>query len=67
MAVFKTGISLPLPFRRWELSVMVLAQGSCEKAARRKGCKGKLESHQTRVSMPLSRTWCLRSQYKFAY
>ena len=23
MAVFKAGMTLPLPFRRWELSVMV--------------------------------------------
>ena len=35
MAVFKAGTTLPLPFRRWELSVMVKTQGSREKAVRR--------------------------------
>ena len=39
MAVFKAGITLPLPFRRWEMPVMVEMQGSCEKAVRREGCE----------------------------
>ena len=41
MAVFKAGMTLPLPlpFRRLELSAMVEMQGSCEKAVRREGCE----------------------------
>ena len=39
MAVFKAGMTLPLPFRRWELSVIVGTQGSCEKAVRGEGCE----------------------------
>ena len=37
MAVFKAGITLPRPFRRWELPVMVESQGSREKAVRGEG------------------------------
>ena len=39
MAIFKAGIALPRPFRRWELSAMVETQGSWEEAVRRKGCE----------------------------
>ena len=35
MAIFSAEITLPRPFGRWELSVMVEMQGGCEKAVRR--------------------------------
>ena len=39
MAAFKAGMTLPLPFRRWELSVMAKMQRSREKAVKREGRK----------------------------
>ena len=39
MVVFKAGIALPRPFRRWELSAMVETQCSHGKVVERKGCE----------------------------
>ena len=43
MAVFKVGITLPLPFRCWEMPAMVETQGSREKAVRREGREEELD------------------------
>ena len=34
MAIFNAGMTLPRPFCRWSLSVMVEIQGECEEAVR---------------------------------